>query len=86
MFDGVNVAVVPLYVTVPVTGDCGAPTSVGRVTWKLAIVIVPAFIGSLNAAVIAEFIATPIALFPGLVDKITGGVVSGASPVLKLQV
>jgi hypothetical protein len=41
---------------------------------------------SLKVAVIAAFTATPVALLAGLVDEMVGGVVSGAVPVVKVQV
>jgi len=70
LLDGVKVAVVPLYVTVPVTPP----------TVNVAAVTVEAFIVSENVAVILEFVATPVALFAGLVDETVGGVVSVIPP------
>lgn len=76
LFDGVNVAVAPLYVTVPVT-----PGMVSVVA-----LIVDASIISLNVAVIVAFTATPGALFAGLVDDTVGDVVSDAVPVVNVHV
>ena len=73
MLDGVNVAVVPVYVTVPV-----APLF----NVNVAVLTVDAVIASLNVAVIAVFTATFVALFAGLVDDTVGGVVSGVVPVV----
>ena len=64
---GVNVAVVPDYVTVPVTG-----TPPGPATIKVDAVIVAAFIASLKLAEITCAIGTPVAPFAGTAD-ITAG-------------
>jgi len=55
-------------------------------TVKVAVVRVEIFIVSLNVAVIAVFIATPVAPLAGLVELTVGGVVSVAVPVVKLQI
>jgi hypothetical protein len=67
LLDGVNVAVVPLYVTVPVT-------PLFKV--NVAVLTVDAVIASLNVAVIEVFTATAVALLTGLVDDTVGAVVS----------
>ena len=61
---GLNVAVVPVYVPVPVTPPLKVNMAVGKV--EVSIV-------SLNVAVIAVFTATPVAPFAGLVDDTVGG-------------
>jgi hypothetical protein len=48
--------------------------------------MVETLIASLNVAVTAVFIATPVAPLAGLVELTVGGVVSVAVPVVKLQV
>jgi len=48
--------------------------------------MVEALIVSLNVAVMAVFIATPVALLAGLAELTVGGVVSVAVPVVTLQV
>ncbi len=65
----------PLYITVPVTGDWLL------VIRKLAVVIVDTSIFSLNVAIIAVFTATSEELFSGFVDDTVGGVVSRVEPV-----
>ena len=72
LLDGVNVAVVPEYETVPVT-----PPIV-----KVEVVMVEACIVSENAAAMALLIATPVVLFDGFVNETVGAVVSGAVPVV----
>ena len=66
MLEGFHVAVVPEYAIVPVTAP---PASA---TVNVAVVIVDAFIASLNVTVMAVFIATPVAPFDGLVDETVG--------------
>ena len=78
--DGVNVAVVPLTFTVPVTA---APPVFANV--KLVVVSVGLVIDSENVADTEEFSATPVALFAGEVEDTVGGVVSGAGPVVNFQ-
>jgi len=73
LLDGVNVAVVPLYVTVPVT-----PLS----NVKVVVDKVDAVMGSLKVAVIAEFSATLVALLAGLVEETVGAVVSAVEVVV----
>ncbi len=69
-------AVVPLYVTVPVTGDWLL------VTWKLDVLIVDASITSRNVAVIDVLIETFDALLIGFVEITIGDVLSGhSSPI-----
>jgi len=53
---------------------------------NVAVVIVPASMVSLKDALIDVFTATSAALFAGLVDETSGGVVSGAVPVVNVQV
>jgi hypothetical protein len=65
---GVNVAVVPEYVTVPVTG-----IPPGAVTVKVEVFIVAAFIALLKVAVMTCETGTPLAPFAGTV-AITAGV------------
>ena len=77
LLDGVNVAVVPVYVTVPVT-------PLFKV--NVAVLTVDAVIVSLNVAVIAEFTATFVALLAGLTDVTVGGVVSAVVPVVNVHV
>ena len=67
---GVNVAVLPLVVTVPLT----AIPPVARV--KLVVVSVELVIGSEKLADIDEFRATPVAAFDGEVSDTVGGFVS----------
>lgn len=74
--DGVKVAVVPLYITVPITPP----------TVNVAVVTVAASIVSLNVAVIVVFTATPVALFDGLVDETVGDVVSAILLNVAVQV
>ena len=71
-----NVAVVSLYVTVPVT-----PAMV-----NVAVVMVEAFIVSLNVTVIVLFTSTPVAPLAGIVDEMVGGVVSEVEPVVNVHV
>jgi hypothetical protein len=78
---GVNVAVVPVTFTVPVTGV--PPLVVASV--KLAVVSVELSIGSEKVADTEEFSVTPVALFAGDVEDTIGGVVSGAGPVVNCQ-
>ena len=66
---GVNVAVVPLTFTVPVTT---APPAVGA-RIKLAVVSVELVIASDKVANTDEFVATPVAAFAGDVDATVGG-------------
>ena len=61
-----NVAVTPLYVTVPATAPPGA------VTVKVDPLIVAGFIASLKVALITWPIATFVAPFAGIVDTTTG--------------
>ena len=68
MIDGVKVAVVPLYVTTPLTP---------LLKVKVAGDTVVASIASLNVAVIAAFAATPVALYAGLIKETVGAVAAG---------
>jgi hypothetical protein len=52
---------------------------------KVAVVMVSGFIGSLKLAVIKVLMATPVAFATGLVELMTGAVMSGAAPVVKVQ-
>jgi hypothetical protein len=54
--DGVNVAVMPLYDTVPATA-----TPPGLVSVKVEVVIVAGFIAMLNVAVTVVLLTTPVA-------------------------
>src|SRR3989337_3897574 len=78
--DGVNVAVVPLYDTVPPI------VPLPSLTINVDGVMLPASIASLNVAVITASTDTPVAPLPGLVALTSGGVVSNISHVVKLQV
>ena len=78
---GVNVAVLPLTFTVPVTN---APPAMRRV--KLAVVSVELVIGSENVADTEVLTMIPVAPLAGEVADTIGGVVSGAAPVVNCQV
>ena len=78
---GVKLAVLPLTLTVPVTGE--PPVVVAKV--KLAVVSVEFVIGFEKVADIAKFRATPVTALPGDVEDTVGGVVSGAAAVVKPQ-
>lgn len=78
--DGVNLAVLPLTLTVPFT----VPPAV-RLTVKLEEFSVELVIASSNVADIEEFKATPAAALAGDVFVTKGGVVSGAASVVKIQ-
>jgi hypothetical protein len=65
---GVNVATLLAYVTVPLTAP---PPCAANVNVEL--VIVAAFIASLNVAVTVEFTATPVAALAGVVAVTSGG-------------
>ena len=80
--DGVNVAVLPLTFTVPVT--CVPPEVVASL--KLVVVSVELVIASEKVADTGEFSAMPAAALAGFVAETVGGVVSGAAAVVKLQV
>jgi hypothetical protein len=60
---GVNVAVFPAYVTVPVTGVAPGPVKV-----NVAALIVAGFIASLNVAETAVLTATTVAPLAGIVE------------------
>ena len=79
--DGVNVAVLPLMFTPPLIA---APPEVATRV-KLAVVSVELVIGSENVADTEEFSAKPVAALAGDVADTVGGVVSGAAPVVKVQ-
>jgi hypothetical protein len=79
--DGVNVAVLPLTLTRPLTA---VPSEVFAKV-KLALVSVAFVIASEKVADTEEFSATPIAPFAGDVADTIGGVVSGTAPVVKFQ-
>ena len=79
--DGVNVAVLPLTLTVPVTAE--RPVVVTSV--KLAVVSVELVIGSENVADTGESSATPVAPFTGEVADTVGGVVSRTAAVVKVE-
>src|ERR1700683_415563 len=68
MATGVNVAVVPAYVTVPGTGVAPGPVRV-----NVAEVIVAGSMASLKAAEIAVLTATAVAPLAGIVETTVGG-------------
>ena len=71
LLEGVNVATLLLYETVPLMLLPLLLLSV-----KVLVLIVDELISSLNVAVIVLLIATPVALLDGLVELTVGGVVS----------
>ena len=75
---GVNVAVLPLTPTEPLTG---VPLLVTTKV-NVAVVSVALFIGSENMAANAELSATPVAPLSGDVESTVGGVVSGGAVVV----
>ena len=79
--DGVNLAVLPLTLTVPLTG---APPEV-LASVKLAVVSVALVIGSEKLADTEALVATPVAALAGEVADTVGGVVSEAAAVVNLQ-
>ena len=79
---GLNVTVLPLTLTVPVTA---APVDVAA-SRTLAVVRVELLIGSENVAETEEFVAIAVAAFDGDVAVTVGGVVSGAAAVVKFHV
>jgi hypothetical protein len=79
--DGVKVAAFPLTFTVPVTA---VPLVVASLT--LAVVSVALVMASEKVAEIVAFVATAVAAFAGDVKDTVGGVVSGAAPVVNVQV
>jgi hypothetical protein len=58
----------------------------GQVSAKFEVLMVSGSIGSLKLAVMSALKATPVARAIGPVELTVGGVVSGATPVVKLQV
>ena len=62
-----------------------AVPSVVLVTVKLVPVIVAGFMASLKVALIAVLVATPVAAAAGRVSVTVGRAVSGAAPVVKVQ-
>jgi hypothetical protein len=80
--EGVNVAVLLLTFTVPLT--VAPPVVVTRV--KLEVFSVELVIASEKVADTDAFVATPVAAFAGDVADTIGGVVSEAEPVVKFQV
>jgi hypothetical protein len=79
--DGLNVAVLPLTLTVPATGI----PSVVVTKVKLPLFNVVLVIASENVADIEELTATLDAVFAGEVEETNGAVISAAAPVVKLQ-
>jgi hypothetical protein len=79
--EGVNRAVFPLTLTVPLTATL--PDVLTNL--KLEVERDEFVIASENAAEIDELIAMPDALLAGDVDDTVGGVVSGAAAVVKCQ-
>lgn len=71
MLEGVNVATLLLYETVPLMLLPLLLLSV-----KVLVLIVDELMSSLNVAVIVLLMATPVALLAGLVELTVGGVVS----------
>jgi len=74
--EGVKVAVAPLTLTVPPTPFTVKPdvvTEAGRMF-------------SLNVALTAAFVATPVALLAGFVEVTVGAVASAAAAVVNIQV
>src|SRR5205807_2242582 len=57
----------------------------GPVTLKLAVLIVKGSIASLKVALMVRLIATARSPLAGTVELTVGGVVSGVTPVVKLQ-
>jgi hypothetical protein len=64
---GVNVAVVPLYATVPAT-----PAPPGSATVKVEVVIEAEFIAMVNVAVTVVLMRTPVAPWAGVTDATPG--------------
>ncbi len=79
--DGVNLAVLPLMLTVPLTD--APPEVVASV--KLEVVNVEFVIASEKLADTEAFSAAPVAAFAGDAEETIGGVVSSAAPVVKVQ-
>ena len=77
LLEGVNVATLLLYETVPLMLLPLLLLSV-----KVLVLIVDELISSLKVAVIVLLIATPVALLAGLVELTVGGVVSGGADVV----
>ena len=77
----VAICVAASYDTTPITD---APAVTARL--NVAVVIVKGSIGSLNVTLTVLLTQTPTAPSPGLVELTVGGVVSGATPVVKLHV
>jgi hypothetical protein len=78
--EGVNVAVLPLTVTMPGTA---APPE--EVTVKLAVLNVAFVIASEKVADTVEFSVTPVAAFAGEMADTVGGVISRAAAVAKVH-
>ena len=76
LLDGVNVATLLLYDTVPLT----LPLLLLSV--NVLVVMVEEFMSSLNVVLIAPLTATPVALLAGLVEFTVGGVVSVGADVV----
>jgi hypothetical protein len=76
----VNVAVVPLYVTLPATAAPPGPATV-----KVAALIVLGLIASLKLALSACPMGTPVTPFAGAVETISGETTAGAVPVVKVH-
>jgi hypothetical protein len=80
--DGLNVAVLLLMLNVPVT----VAPSAALAKLKLVVFSVELVIGSEKVAETDELSATAVAVLAGEVEDTVGGVVSGAAPVVKVQV
>lgn len=81
-FEGVNLAVLPLTLTVPMIGTLSKAVSSVKLVWfRVELVI-----ASEKVADIEEFVATPIAELAGDVADTVGGVLSALAPVVKLHV
>jgi hypothetical protein len=74
--EGMNVAVVPLYVTVP---EMGVEPFIRVKVDALTVDVVKV---SLKVAVIGPLSPAPVVESVGLVDETVGGVISGAAPVV----
>jgi hypothetical protein len=78
--NGVNVAVVPVWETIPVTG-----VRPGPVTLKVSVVSVSGSIASLNVTWITWLTGTALAPSAGTVELTVGETLSAAEPVVKVN-
>src|SRR5438477_10572080 len=79
VLSGLRLPVTPAQVPVPVLFGSGS------FSLKVAVLIVKGSIASLKAAAMLPLMATPVAALAGTVALTVGRVVSGVSPVVKLQ-